>query len=276
MTRRPLRTARRLTEFLWFSVTSVRDFRRQVAPAEREGVDYRTRAAWTQRHARRLCRIMNWTVETAGSPPAAAIYGANHLGYTDIVMLAAATPVVFVSKSEVKGWPVLGSLATCAGTLYLRRERKEDLLTVARQFEPVAAAGIPVVVFLEGTSSNGDGVLPFRPSLLAPAVAGNWPVAPVSLDYSVTPGTVGQDVAWWGDMEFFPHFLNLLARDSVTARVAFGRPRPAGLNRKTLAVELHSEVVSLRSRPGGPTPMGNHSAAREAGTEQGLAGRNRS
>ena len=102
--------------------------------------------------------------------PVAAIYGANHLGYTDIVMLAAAAPVVFVSKSEVRRWPVLGSLATCAGTLFLNRERKEDLLVVSRQFEPIISTGIPVVVFLEGTSSNGDTVLPFRPPLLAPAV----------------------------------------------------------------------------------------------------------
>jgi 1-acyl-sn-glycerol-3-phosphate acyltransferase len=259
MPRRPLLTTRRFAEFLWFSVTSVRDFRRGVAPGESGVPDYRRRAEWTRRHARRLCRIMNWTVETVGAPPAAAIYGSNHLGYTDIVMIAAATPVVFVSKSEVRGWPIMGSLASCAGTLFLQRERKEDLLTVARQFEPVTAAGIPVVIFLEGTSSNGESVLPFRPSLLAPAVAGNWPVAPVGLNYAVTPGSVGTDVAWWGEMEFFPHFLNLLGRDSVRARVAFGSARPAGPDRKVLARELHAEVVALRS-PGSVFP-----------TEPGLA-----
>jgi len=262
MPRRPLLTSRRFAEFLWFSVTSVRDFRRGVAPGESGVPDYRRRAEWTRRHARRLCRIMNWTVETVGAPPAAAIYGSNHLGYTDIVMIAAATPVVFVSKSEVRGWPIMGSLASCAGTLFLQRERKEDLLTVARQFEPVAEAGIPVVIFLEGTSSNGEAVLPFRPSLLAPAVAGNWPVAPVGLDYSVTPGSVGTDVAWWGDMEFFPHFLNLLGRDSVRARVAFGSARPAGPDRKALARELHAEVVALRS-PGSVFPTEPGLALRE-------------
>lgn len=265
MPRRPLLTAQRFAEFIWFSVTSVRDFRRHVAPTETGAPDYRRRADWTQRHARRLCRIMNWTVETAGSPPAAAIYGANHLGYTDIVMLSASTPVVFVSKSEVKGWPIMGTLAGCAGTLFLQRDRKEDLLTVARQFEPVAAAGVPVVIFLEGTSSNGDAVLPFRPSLLAPAVAGQWPVAPVGLDYTVTPGSVAKDVAWWGDMEFFPHFLNLLGRDSVRARIAFGESRPAGPDRKTLARDLHAAVVALRMPPG--------TANARSDLQPGLAGR---
>lgn len=249
MARRPVRTSIRLARFLWFHLTSVRDFRRTVAPEETGGTNYRLRALWTQRHARRLCRILDWSVETAGSPPSAAIYGANHLGYTDIVMLAAATPVVFVSKSEVRRWPVLGSLAACAGTLFLNRERKEDLLVVSRQFEPITSAGVPVVVFLEGTSSNGDAVLPFRPSLLAPAVQGNWKVAPVGIHYSVTPGSVAQDVAWWGDMEFLPHFLNLLARDRVQARVTFGEARPAGDDRKRLARELHAAVVALRARP---------------------------
>jgi len=251
--RRPFRTSRRFAAFLWFHVTSVRDFRRTVAPAEQGHPDYRARAAWTQRHARRLCRIMDWTCEAIGRPPSAAIYGANHLGYTDIVMLSAATPVVFVSKAEVRGWPILGALAGCAGTLFLNRERKEDLVSVAAQFEPVAAAGVPVVVFLEGTSSDGSGVLPFRASLLAPAVACNWPVAPVAIDYSVTPGSVAQHVAWWGDMEFFPHFLGLLGRDAVHARVAFGLARPAGPDRKALARELHAEVVALRT-PAGLAP----------------------
>ena len=163
MPRRPLLTAQRFAEFIWFSVTSVRDFRRHVAPTETGAPDYRRRADWTQRHARRLCRIMNWTVETAGSPPAAAIYGANHLGYTDIVMLSASTPVVFVSKSEVKGWPIMGTLAGCAGTLFLQRDRKEDLLTVARQFEPVAAAGVPVVPVVVLGSERLTTVAPWLP-----------------------------------------------------------------------------------------------------------------
>ena len=86
------------------------------------------------------------------------------------VTLGAATPVIFVSKAEVRRWPILGTLASCGGTLFLKRERKEDLKQVTQQFDPVVSTGIPLAIFLEGTSSGGDGVLPFRPSLLAPAV----------------------------------------------------------------------------------------------------------
>ncbi len=191
---------------------------------------------------------MDWQVSTVGAPPSAAIYCANHLSYLDIVMLGAATPVVFVSKAEVRNWPIMGRLAECGGTLFLQREKKGELLEVTRQFAPVIAQGVPIVIFLEGTSSNGDEVLPFRPSLLAPAVASAWSVAAVALDYSVSGGTVAEDVAYWGDMTFGPHFLNLLDKREVAARIAFGPAQEAGSDRKTLARHLQSQVIRLRNK----------------------------
>jgi len=246
MVRRPFRTARRFLEFLVFSVTSVRDFQKNVRPYESSGIDPRKRAEWTQRHARRLCRILGCTVETVGTPPPAALYGANHLGYLDIVTLGAATPVVFVSKAEVRGWPILGKLADCGGTLFLQRERKGELRDIAQAFAPVIAAGIPVVVFLEGTSSGGDDVLPFRAGLLAPAIAEGWAVAPVGMDYEVSSGRVSDDIAYWRDDTFFPHFMNLLSQDWIRARIAFGSARPPGEDRKLLARDLRDQVVGLR------------------------------
>jgi 1-acyl-sn-glycerol-3-phosphate acyltransferase len=246
MVRRPFRTAQRFCRFLVFSVTSVRDFQRTVRPHETSGIDARRRADWTHRHARRLCRILNCTVETVGTAAEAALYGVNHLGYLDIVTLAAATPVVFVAKAEVRGWPILGKLADCGGTLFLQRERKDELREVAQRFDPVIAAGVPVAVFLEGTSSGGDDVLPFRPGLLAPAIARNWAVAPVGLDYDVSSGRVSDDVAYWRDDTFLPHFFKLLSQDWIRARVAFGTARPPGDDRKVLARELRNQVIALR------------------------------
>ena len=248
MPRHPFRVAGRLVRFLWFCATALGDFFFTVRAAERRQKqrDYRLRAEWSHRHAQRLCRILHLEVETVGPPPGAQLLGSNHLGYLDIVTLVAAAPMVFVSKAEVRAWPLVGWLTQCAGTIYLQRERKGDLLAVARQFDPVIAAGVPVVVFLEGTSSGGDGVLPFRPSLLEPAVANGWSVAPVALDYTVSEGTVAEDDAYWGDMTFAPHFLNLLSQARLGGRVAFGPARlPAG-ERKALAKDLHDAVVALR------------------------------
>ena len=246
----PVRVPGRLLGFARFSVAALRDLGRTVVPHETEGRDYRRRAEWAHRHARKLCRLMNWHVETVGIVPAAQLLGSNHLGYLDIVTISAATPVVFVSKAEVRNWPVIGRLSDGAGTLYLQRERKGDLATVIGQFEAVVKTGLPVVVFLEGTSSGGDDVLPFRPSLLAPAVQQGWNVAPIALDYSISRGTVATDVAYWREMTFLPHFLNLLARERLDARVAFGTARPAGPDRKLLARELRDGVIALRRAPG--------------------------
>lgn len=254
MVRHPFRTARRFLEFLLFSATSVRDFQTTVRPHENGGVDIRRRAEWTHRHAKRLCRILNCTVEVVGTPPTAALYGANHLGYLDIVTLGASTPVVFVSKAEVRGWPILGKLAECGGSLFLQRERKGELKDVAQQFGPVIRSGVPLTVFLEGTSSGGDDVLPFRPALLAPVIAERWSVAPVGVDYEVSSGRVSDDIAYWRDDTFFPHFLKLLSQDWIRARIAFGAAQDPGEDRKVLARELRERVIQLRRPRTGPTP----------------------
>lgn len=248
MLRAPFRVAGRFLRFLWFVATALGDFFVTVRPREKSAGrrEYRLRAEWSHRNARRLCRILGLTVESVGTPPAAQLLGSNHLGYLDIVTLVAVAPVVFVSKAEVRAWPLVGWLTQCAGTLYLQRDRRSDLVAIARQFAPVIDQGVPVVIFLEGTSSGGDDVLPFRPSLLEPAIANGWHVAPVGLDYSVSEGTVAADVAYWRDMTFLPHFLNLLSKARLGARVAFGSARPPGGDRKLLAKELREEVIALR------------------------------
>jgi lyso-ornithine lipid O-acyltransferase len=249
MFRHPLRVAARFIKFLWMAVTALWDFRFRVQPEERRrGVakDYKLRAEWCQRHSRRCARFLGITVETVGRPPNAPLWTANHMSYTDIVMISASFPTVFVSKAEVRNWPVIGALASAAGTLFVRRENRGDVKTAGDEFSAVVGAGAPVVVFLEGTSSGGDVVLPFRSSLLAPAVQNGWHVAPVAVDYALDDGTVSDDVAYWRDMTFFPHFLNLISKRNVRATISFGRARPAGTDRKALAAELREEIVTMR------------------------------
>ena len=250
MPRHPFRVAGRFLHFLWFCASTLGDFWLTVRPAEKKlgRRDYRLRAEWAHRHAQRLCRVLRLRVESVGPVPAAQFLCSNHLGYLDIVTLVAVTPMVFVSKAEVRGWPLIGWLTQCAGTLYLQRERKGDLVEVAKQFAPILEHHVPVVMFLEGTSSGGESVLPFRPSLLAPAVGNGWSVAPVGLAYSVSEGTVAADVAYWRDMTFFPHFVNLLGKDWIGARVAFGAAQSPGDDRKILAQQLHGTVVALRQK----------------------------
>lgn len=190
-------------------------------------------------------RVLNVRVEISGRPPAHGLLVCNHLSYVDIPLLGTSCPMTFVSKQEVRSWPVIGWLTRCAGTLFVNRERKSDVTSVAAQFRPVIDGGLPVTIFPEGTSSDGHRVLPFRSSLLEPAAANGWPVSAAWIGYRIEDGSVGDEVCYWGDMTFFPHFLNLLSKREVRARVAFGPPLEPGLDRKEMSRRLHAEVVRL-------------------------------
>ncbi len=206
------------------------------------------RARWLGRLSRRMLRVMNVRVsETGRAAEGGVLFAPNHLGYLDVLVLAASRPVVFVAKHEVRSWPVVGWLARAGGTRFIDRERVRDVTRSAREIADALAEGVGVVVFLEGTSTDGRGVARFRSSLLAGAAEGGWAVAPVGLDYAVEEGgSVEEEVAWWGDMRLMPHLWNLLSLRAVDARVVWGEAERATAGRKELAERLRTRVEALR------------------------------
>ena len=204
------------------------------------------RASWLQRNCRRCLRALNVTVTTTGTVPRGVLLTPNHVGYLDIILLSALAPTVFVSKSEVGGWPIFGWFAKRAGTRFLRRDLKADLVRVGGDLKPVIDAGVNLVIFLEGTSTEGKNVRRFKPSLLEPAVQEGWRVAPVALRYLLDAGDdPAIAVAWWGTMPLAPHLLTMAGLRSIAAQVAFGESEKPGNNRKELAGRMH-EVVSAQ------------------------------
>lgn len=207
------------------------------------------RAAWMSRQARRFLRALNLTVERSGPPPSSGVLVANHLSYLDILVLGAAGPLVFVAKRQTRGWPVFGPLIRAAGTVFVERERAHDLPRVLAELSAAGAGGGGVVVafFPEGTSTDGSTVLPFRPALLAPAVASGQPVTPAWIGYTLDAddGSAADEVCWWGDTAFAPHLLNLFSKKIIRARVAYAPPEPPGDDRKELARRLHARVCAL-------------------------------
>lgn len=170
----------------------------------------------------------------------------NHVSYLDILVLAAATPCVFVAKREVRTWPIFGWFAQMAGTRFVDRERRGDVARVGAEFAPTLEAGLCLVFFLEGTSTDGRGVLPFKSSLLEPAIRAHTPVVPAALAYEVPPGhSATQEVSWWGEMTLVPHLFNLAGVPHVAARLAFGTPLASFNNRKLLAATLCNHVRML-------------------------------
>lgn len=203
------------------------------------------RARWLQRTCARALRVLHVETVTAGVVPHGVMLAPNHVSYVDIIVLAAVAPTVFVSKAEVKSWPAYGWFAARAGTLFLRREVRADLVRVGAELQPVMEAGLNLVVFLEGTSTDGRGVRPFRASLLAPAVANGWPVVPTTMRYTVPPGRdAALEVAWWGSMPLMPHVVQLAGLPWVRSDVAFGAVRRAEGDRKVLAAQLRAAVAA--------------------------------
>ncbi len=203
------------------------------------------RAQWLQRWSTRLLQDLDIRVERRGVPPATGVLASNHLSYLDILVLAAAQPMVFVAKSEIRHWPVFGQLTRWAGTLFVRRDRKSDVTKFNDAFTAVVSEGVVLGLFPEGTSSNGRQVLPFYSSLFEPAVKVGWPVSAARIGYTLADGSVENDICYWGDMTFFPHFLRLLTRGKIQATVVYGPALPAGLNRKEMARQLHRQVDDL-------------------------------
>ncbi|MDP3069444.1 MAG: lysophospholipid acyltransferase family protein [Opitutaceae bacterium] len=205
------------------------------------------RACWLQRVCRRARCVLEVKVRVTGAAPRGAVIAANHLGYLDILVLASLAPCVFVAKHEVRAWPVFGWFARRAGTRFVDRERRADVARVAQEFAPVIAAGENLVLFLEGTSTDGRTMRPFKSALLEPAARAGWPAVPAAIMYAVPPPHAAEhDVCWWGEMTLAPHLIGLAGLPRIDAAVAWGTPAAPAADRKGLARALHDAVRDLR------------------------------
>jgi 1-acyl-sn-glycerol-3-phosphate acyltransferase len=144
-----------------------------------------------QRHARiqwwsaKVLRLIGIALHAQGTPrPGAKLVVCNHVSWLDIAAIHAVIPQArFVSKADVKGWPLIGRLVSGAGTLFIEREKKRDALRVVHQMAEALQAGDTVAVFPEGTTGDGRTLLPFHANLLQAAVATATPVQPVVLRF---------------------------------------------------------------------------------------------
>jgi len=205
------------------------------------------RARWLQCHARRAMKIFALKPMIDGPVPTRGLLFSNHLSYLDIVVLSAITPAVFVSKDDVRSWPIFGQFARLAGTVFVDRTRRTQVGDVNDEIRQALDDGALVVLFPEGTSSNGETVLPFKSSLLQPAVGPKHPITVGHIRYALADGDPRDDICYWGDDTFFPHMLNLLGKRQLSATVRFATFRSATSDRKELAVKLREEVLKLKS-----------------------------
>jgi 1-acyl-sn-glycerol-3-phosphate acyltransferase len=195
--------------------------------------------------ARMVSLIASMRVEIKGPRPEAPFFlVANHLSYTDIIAFATQLDCVFIAKSDIADWPVLGRLAKSVGTIFIDRSHYQDIPRVISLIEQTLEQGYGIVLFPEGTSSKGDQVLAFHPGLLEPLARMSYPVSFASISYNTPPEEKPAYLAvcWWGDTAFVPHFMELLRIKRFSASIRFGEYGIRDQNRKTLARNLRSAV----------------------------------
>ncbi len=158
----------------------------------------------------------------AGVEPGSLIV-ANHISWIDIFVMNAARPVAFVSKSEVRDWPLIGWLAARTDTVFLRRGSRGHAKIVNAEIDALLNAGKDVAVFPEGTTTDGTHLLGFHAALLQPAVETGRPIQPVALSYETPDGLRSLAPAYVGDTHLLTCLGAILAAPALVARL---RPAP--------------------------------------------------
>lgn len=200
---------------------------------------------------RTFCAIIGIDVAVhgriAGSSPRLII--ANHVSWTDIIVLASLHPLVFLAKSEVASWPALGFLARLQGAIFVERGNRRAIPRVNEALTREMRRGRDIVVFAEGTSSDGSLVLKFNASHLVAPRDGGGPeatLAPVAIAYTEPGARAPADVGWYGDMTFIPHLWSLMKRGGVECHVLYGEAIAPDIgDRKAIAAATQASVQRM-------------------------------
>jgi 1-acyl-sn-glycerol-3-phosphate acyltransferase len=210
-----------------------------LSPAQRD----RRIMAWAQR----LLRVLGIQARTTTAPslPGGALLVCNHVSWLDIYLIYAAQRVHFVSKAEVRNWPVAGWLAHKTGTLFIERGRRADTARINTEMRALMQAGAWVAVFPEGTTGDGRGLRRFMPSLLQPAVELNCPIVPAALRYRTLAGEYSVAPAYIDDLSMWQSLKQIVSEPGLIAELHFGDPIPPNGHRRELAAQAEAATARL-------------------------------
>ena len=218
-----------------------------IGPGKRRHIRHR----WS----RNLLSILGVRLNRVGvAAHGARMLVANHISWLDIFVINAVEPVAFVSKNDILGWPVIGTLARHSETLFLARGSHRSAHSASQLIAEILAAGTTVAVFPEGTTTNGRCVLPFRGALLQGALNAGVPVQPVALAYLTLRGEHSRAAAYCGDTSLLESLWSIAAAPSLCASMTHLAPlSTTGWERRALAAQCEASVrVALRHSPADP------------------------
>ena len=204
------------------------------------------RTVWLQRCCRSVANCIGIRIQVSGTPPVSGLVVANHLGYLDIVVISAVMPCFFVAKSEVSRWPFFGRAAGAGGTIFLNRASRASASVAAAIIEQRLRDPAPVLLFPEGTSTDGSRVLRFHSRLIDPAVRLNVPITAAAIRYSIAGGTPEREACWFDDAAFLAHLWKVIGFPAMSAHVCFASPRHYNEPHQA-AEQTHTEVALLRA-----------------------------
>lgn len=219
-----------------------------------------------------LCKLLRFRIRIVGEPirDRAVLFVSNHVSWADILVIGSIAPIAFVSKAEVGNWPLVGPTARLQRTVFVDRTRRQQTGDAIAEMVQRLESDISVVLFAEGTSSDGNRVLPFRSALIgavreaASRAETGIVIQPMSICYTALHGIpMGRQrrplIAWYGDLDFVPHFKAFLRRGVVDVVVSYGEPiaADASTDRKKLARQLEGAVRGLTAATllGRPRPL---------------------
>jgi len=194
-------------------------------------------------------------------PRSPLLITANHLSWLDIVVISSLRPVSFIAKSEVAEWPVFGTLARLQRSVFVERQRRAKTAEANRAIASRLESGDALVLFAEGTTSDGTRVLPFRSALIGAAQSASGAkdgasyIQPLNIAYPKIGGLpIGRAdhpfIAWYGDMDLVPHLADLLTLPGLECRVTFLPARQVGpqSDRKLLTRDIEAEIRGNHAR----------------------------
>ncbi|MDQ2821039.1 MAG: 1-acyl-sn-glycerol-3-phosphate acyltransferase [Pseudomonadota bacterium] len=198
-----------------------------------------------QRWSRQLISIFGMTLNVSGPVHAGGAVVANHVSWIDVFVLNAVVPCRFVAKSDVRNWPVIGWLSARAGTLYIARNRRTDLVQANAIIAGHLAAGERLAFFPEGTSGPQGLVLPFHANLFQGIVQAQATTLPVAIAYLIPSGELNNAAEYIGDMALWESIVKLLSHGPFTASLAFCQPiKQNNFDRRCLAALSHEAIVA--------------------------------
>jgi 1-acyl-sn-glycerol-3-phosphate acyltransferase len=210
-----------------------------VGPAAR----FRQISAWSAK----VLALFGLRLVTTGLPnhqnPSPRLIVANHVSWLDIIAIWATTDTVFVAKTEVGHWPVIGGLARRLGVIFVDRSKRSDAVNAGKAVGAALSAGRSVCVFPEGTSTEGRGLQPFHSALFQAAITTGAPVQPIAIRYFRPSGSLATEAAYTGDMSLVQSMWQLSGADPIDIDIGFLPPISShGHDRRTLARQAHEQI----------------------------------